>query len=112
VTAAPGPVTADDADNGKTITLSVGQVLIVTLGAYNWTFSPTSNGAVLSQTGATSSQRTSCIPGGTCGTTTAQFTAHQPGTSQAIATRTYCGEAIQCTPATGHWAITVNVASH
>ena len=108
----PATVTAGDADNGKTITVPLGHVLVVTLNASNWTFSATSNPAVLSQTGATTQQRTPCVPGGTCGTTTATFTPHQTGSSQVIATRNYCGEAIQCTPATDHWAIAVSVTSH
>jgi hypothetical protein len=107
--ASPAPVNVGDSDNGKTVTMAAGGTLIVTLNADNWTFNPPTNAAVLTQTGATAQHRTSCIPGGTCGTTTAQFTARAAGQSQVVATRTYCGEAIQCTPATDHWSITVTV---
>ena len=100
-------------DNGGTVSVAVGDVVIVRLSADNWTIAPSTNAAVLRTTGAQRQRRDPrCVPGGTCGTTRASFTALQQGSAVLSASRNYCGEAILCTPATDSWSVTVQVTAH
>ena len=102
-----------DSDNGRTVSVPVGDVVVVRLSADNWTISPSTNPAVLRMTGTQRQRRSPrCVPGGTCGTTTASFTALQKGVAVLRASRNYCGEAIRCTPATDSWSVTVDVIAH
>ena len=101
-----------DSDNGGTVSVTVGDVVIVRLSADNWTIEPSTNPAVLRMTGTPRQRRDPrCVPGGTCGTTRASFTALQQGQAVLRASRTYCGEAILCTPATDSWSVTVDVTA-
>jgi hypothetical protein len=107
----PETITVTDTDSGKTLSLPVGTTLIVKLSADNWTVGPATNPAVLRMNGQPTQSPSSCIPGGTCGTTTASFSAEQVGQAQVSASRDYCGEAIRCTPPVDAWSITLQVAS-
>ena len=103
--------TVGDANNGQTISISLGSTLTVQLNADNWIIGPSSRPDVLAMQGAPSQQRAPCVPGGTCGTTTATFRAEQAGQAVVSASRSYCGEAIRCQPSTDAWSITVQVTS-
>ena len=109
VPAGPTTRTVGDSNNGQTISIAVGSTLIVQLNADNWTIPPSSQPAVLAMEGTPVQQRQPCVPGGTCGTTTATFHAQQAGQAEVFASRTYCGEAIMCQPSTDSWSITVQV---
>lgn len=49
------------------------------------------------------------LPGIGCGTQTWNFVAKKAGTYQIAATRTSCGEALQCTGSQGSYAVTIRV---
>lgn len=50
-----------------------------------------------------------CIPGTGCGTVTAVFRATSPGSATMTASRTSCGEALQCVGGAGSFEITIVV---
>ena len=104
--------TLDDASNGTTITVNLGDEITVTLASTYWTIASPSNQTVLVPQGAQqTSPGASCprIPGTGCGTATRSFLAQAAGTSLLSAHRTACGEALACTGAQGSWQATVVV---
>ncbi|MBV9412139.1 MAG: hypothetical protein JO148_11125 [Acidimicrobiia bacterium] len=102
-----------NSDNGGTVSVAAGEVVIVRLSADNWTIGPSTNAGVLRMTGAQRQRRDPrCVSGGTCGTTRASFTALRAGQAVLHASRNYCGEAILCTPATDSWSVTIDVTAH
>jgi hypothetical protein len=94
------PVTVDEADNGRTLTLSVGDELVVRLNSTYWRFAaPASGGAVVSlgpQQVSASAPGVACVPGAGCGVVTASFRAVAAGGETISADRTSCGEALRC----------------
>jgi predicted secreted protein len=104
-------VVATDADNGKTISLKVGQRLLVRLNSTYWTYRGSSNLAVLQPSGqpVVSPSPQGCVAGQGCGTASAAFTAIGPGTADVTASRTSCGEAMGCTGDQGSYRLTVVV---
>jgi hypothetical protein len=74
-------VVATDADNGRTISIKVGQRLEVRLSSTYWVFGSSSNIAVLRSAGpqVASPQPSGCVPGGGCGVVTATFDAITAG---------------------------------
>lgn len=105
--AAAAALVAGDAQNGKTVRVHPGDRLTVTLGSVAWTIDAPPGGTVV----ATGEQTTAVTrPGpGAPGTTSRGFVARAVGTATLTATRTTCGEALQCTPAQGHWSLRVRV---
>jgi len=100
-----------DADNGKTVTVAVGDRVIVTLHSTYWQIDAGSDPAVLRKDGATAyAPSGDCVPGGGCGTATASFTALASGHARVAASRTSCGEAMGCTGGAGSFFVDVNVA--
>ena len=107
----PKVITATSSNSGQTVTIRVGTTLIIKLSADNWAVDST-NGGVLAPQGPVVHQSDRCVPGGTCGTTTATFGAQRTGTAQVQASRTYCGEAIRCQPSTDSWTLSVVVTNN
>jgi predicted secreted protein len=105
-------VVATDADNGKTITIKVGQRLEIRLSSTYWVFGSSSNIAVLRSAGpqVASPQPSGCVPGGGCGVVTATFDAIRAGQADVTAARTSCGEALRCTAEQSKYRLTVSVA--
>jgi hypothetical protein len=105
-------VVATDADNGKTISIKVGQRLEVRLSSTYWVFGSSSNIAVLRSAGpqVASPQPSGCVPGGGCGVVTASFDAIAVGRADLTAARTSCGEALRCTAEQSSYRLTVSVA--
>jgi len=110
-TATPsGLVDATDGDNGKTIAIHVGQAIRVNLASTYWQFQPVSSSAVLALSGTPRITPThTCVPGEGCGSAIATYTAAAVGTATIIATRSSCGEAQGCTPASGTFTLHVTV---
>lgn len=114
--AAPAPaqeVSAGDAQDGKTVTVHVGDTLRLTLGNTAWTIAGSSDSSVLEQQGeqvVSPAARGTCYPGMGCGTTTAVFKALKKGSASVTATRVSCGEARRCVGAEGQYALTVAVS--
>jgi hypothetical protein len=113
----PGPAfhQAGDQDNGKTVTVNVGDTVEIHLNNTYWRFAaPT--GAALRMVGtpkiSTSpplNPQIRCVPGEGCGSVTANFTSVAAGTAVVTATRTSCGEALACRPGQGTYTVTVVV---
>jgi hypothetical protein len=103
-------VTVRDAANGTTVRIRIGTRLTVRLGSTYWTFHGSSNPAVLREAGTPKVKpRGGCVPGAGCGTVTARFVARRAGTATVTASRTTCGEALQCTGGQGTYRLTVVV---
>ncbi|HEY3606133.1 MAG TPA: hypothetical protein VGL06_01470 [Pseudonocardiaceae bacterium] len=107
-------VTATDADNGHTITITHGGVLTVRLNSTYWHFGTNTSGAALRPAGTPTTSAvplnaSHCVPGQGCGTVTAVFQAVAPGTAVVTASRTSCGEARGCTGGQGVYQLTVMV---
>jgi hypothetical protein len=109
--AVPGVTTLTEHDNGTTIALHLGDRLRVVLASTYWTFQPSSDPTVLHPDGqpVITPQTSGCVTGQGCGTVTADLTASSTGTTVVTATRTTCGEALACTPANGHYQVTITV---
>ncbi len=102
------PMVATAQDNGRTITLSVGQTLAVRLDSTYWTFTPTApplhaEGTPVVLRGGP------CVPGQGCGSVTASFSGASAGRTTVTAERTTCGEAIRCTGTAGLYRLVVVV---
>ncbi len=98
-TAARPPQTFTYADNGRTVTLAVGDRALVKLDTLNWTFAPASGSAVR----ATGPQRLEYVTKGCnapdgCGDTELTVRAVARGRSIIVAQRLSCGEAARCPP--------------
>lgn len=105
-------VAASETDNGHTITLAVGDVVVVELHNTYWQFAPVPQSAALKLTGPSSvvpSQTRSCVPGQGCGTVRESFQATSPGRAVIAASRTSCGEARRCTGTEGAYSVSVVV---
>jgi predicted secreted protein len=110
---AAGTTTLTDADNGRTVALRVGERLRVVLASTYWELQPSSDPTVLQADGqpVVAPQRNGCVVGQGCGTVTAEFTAHAPGSATVTATRTTCGEALACAPADRRYQVVVTVTA-
>ena len=90
----------------------VGSEITVQLANTYWMIGPSSDPAVLALVaGPTTSGAapSACLPGMGCGLVTATFRALTPGQATISASRTSCGEALQCTGSAGAYAVTVVV---
>jgi hypothetical protein len=108
----PPALVASDAANGKTLTLAVGQKLVVTLNSTYWQFGSPSDVAIVSPDGqavAAACAAPPPYPGSGCGTVTQGYHGGRAGTAVLSATRTSCGEALLCSPAQSSWKLTVLV---
>jgi hypothetical protein len=103
-------VNATEADNGKVISIHVGQRVRVDLASTYWQYQPPSNPAVLSPIGSPQVQPApSCVSGGGCGSAIATYAAIVTGQSTITANRTSCGEAEGCTAAASAFSLQVAV---
>ncbi|MFG2905462.1 hypothetical protein ACGF13_10440 [Kitasatospora sp. NPDC048286] len=110
--ATPGPatVTVDEHADRTTVRIAVGATLTLALHSTYWSAATSSAPEVLAADGAPSTAPSpSCRPGGGCGTVTAAFTARAAGTARLTATRTSCGEALNCPPGQRSYEVTVDV---
>jgi hypothetical protein len=107
----PKTVTASEADGGHTITVSVGDDVVVVLHSTYWQLAPVTGGVLQAggpAAGAPSTPK-SCVPGQGCGTVTQTFQAKAGGRAVITASRTSCGEAMRCTGSSGRYQVTVVV---
>jgi hypothetical protein len=101
-----------EADSGRTLTVSVGATVKLVLHNTYWTVQGSSNPSVLAPLGQpvySGAGSVKCIPGTGCGTVTATFKAVAQGSSVVSASRTSCGEALQCPGGAGTFEVTVVV---
>ena len=109
-------VTVTEADDGHAITLHKGQRLQVILHSTFWSFDAGTDTSVLARRGDTQYHpgtrgKNGCpsFPGSGCGTAVQDYQADGAGTSTVTASRTSCGEVLQCTPEQGTWTVDVTV---
>jgi hypothetical protein len=89
----------DEALNGKTVTVSLGARVVVTLHNTYWQFAALSASPVLTQAGSPKTvPGGSCVPGAGCGTVVATYRALSRGVDVVKATRHLCGEMLICQP--------------
>lgn len=107
----PRIVVVRDQDNGHTVSIGVGQTLMVVLDSTYWQVTGSSDAAVLKPTGqvAVSPQTGGCVTGQGCGTISAVFQGAAPGRADVTARRTTCGEALACTGSQTSYRVTVLV---
>jgi hypothetical protein len=88
----------------------VGERLRVRLDSTYWHFGAPSGTALRSAGKPSYAPDRDCIPGGGCGTVTAEYTAVQAGTASVLASRVSCGEVVLCPPADRTYTVTVVIA--
>ena len=101
-----------EANNGQTLTVSVGATVKLVLHNIYWTVDDSSHPSVLALVGPpvySGAGSIKCIPGTGCGTVTATFKAVAQGSALISASRTSCGEALQCPGGAGTFEVTVVV---
>jgi hypothetical protein len=113
-TAAPHAVALGDADKGRTVTVAVGDQVVLTLANTYWRIADPRPPAILVPLGAPAVNPSppnapNCVPGEGCGTVSASFRATKPGTAILEARRTTCGEARGCVNGEGAYQVTISV---
>ncbi|WBP85023.1 hypothetical protein [Kitasatospora cathayae] len=106
----PAAVTADEHANHTTLKVAVGATVTVQLHGTYWSAATSSAPDVLAPAGSpTTVPSPSCRPGGGCGTVTTSFAARTAGTAHLTASRTACGEALNCSPDQRTYDVTIEV---
>ena len=103
-----------ETDNGHTLRLHAGSELKLILHNTYWQIVGSSDLTVLAPVGAavySGAGMISCIPGSGCGTVTQVFRAAGLGQATLTASRTSCGEALQCTGTAGSFKVTIVVVA-
>ncbi len=101
-------------DRGHSVVVKVGDTITVVLHSTYWSPAATSDAAVVALVSAPTVSPASpgtCLPGIGCGTVTSTFIATAPGDAQLSASRTVCGEALNCKDADRSWTVDVHVTS-
>jgi hypothetical protein len=107
-----GAVEIAETAKGQTLTVAVGTTIKVTLHSTYWTVAQGSPADVLALVAPpvySAAGAVACVPGSGCGTVIATFRALAPGRATITATRTSCGEAMQCIGGNGAFDVTVIV---
>ncbi|GAA2743946.1 hypothetical protein GCM10009868_19750 [Terrabacter aerolatus] len=110
VTVLPGEREVTESDNGRTVDVAGGRVLVAVLHNTYWRFGPP--GAGITQLGeqvVTPAPRGTCLPGVGCGTVVARYRTVGVGAADLTASRTTCGEALRCSPSQGSWVVHVRI---
>jgi hypothetical protein len=103
-----------ETDNGQTLRVHAGSELKLILHNTYWQIAGSSDPAVLAPLGAavySGAGLISCIPGTGCGTVTQVFRAAGLGQATLTASRTSCGEALQCAGTAGSYRVTIVVVA-
>jgi hypothetical protein len=106
-------IVVGDGSNGSRLTLHEGDTLVVRLHSTYWDIARPQPGGVLKLVDRAvhavpiSSGR--CMPGMGCGTVVATFSVQHTGHARVVASRTSCGEAMGCSKAQSHYALTLDV---
>ncbi|MEI6867265.1 MAG: protease inhibitor I42 family protein [Actinomycetes bacterium] len=102
----------------KVVTVKLGTPITLTLHSMYWQLQPMKSGAALATSGAPILKPVApgpkapagCgVPGTGCGTQLWKFKTVKVGTTQIMATRTSCGEALRCVPPNDRFSLTVKV---
>lgn len=102
----------------KIYAVKIGSELTLTLHSMYWSLTPLTPGSGIAPVGTVISKPilpgpnapAGCgLPGMGCGTQTWKFIAKKSGTFTINASRTSCGEALQCTGPQGSYSVTIKV---
>lgn len=103
-----GPVHLDEKANETTVTVELGQTVVVTLHSTYWRIAIPPR--ALQPVGEPQTSPSPCpVTGGGCGTVEQTFNAAKVDTTTLRAHRDSCGEALRCTSKNGDWSVTVRV---
>lgn len=108
----PAPAVLDEHQNGATVTVHVGAAVHLVLHNTYWRVQPATGTALQAHGSPTTSAAPpgkGCVPGAGCGAVRADWRAVRVGTATVRASRTTCGEALQCTGSQGRYAVVVRV---
>jgi hypothetical protein len=105
-------LTVTQADNGRSLSMHIGQSLVVQLNNTYWAIDGSSEPGILAPQGSVQVESSpgGCVPGQGCGTVTANFTAIRSGHSVVTASRRICGEVVLCGPGQRTFSVTVQVS--
>jgi hypothetical protein len=118
VASASGRISVNESSANKSYKIKVGSTITMTLHSMYWSLTPLASNAALKSKGdpvqspimpGPNAPAGCGIPGSGCGTQVWKFTATKAGVTQLAATRTSCGEAMQCTGDQGKFAVTIRV---
>jgi hypothetical protein len=116
-TAGPLPLPTVQAGPGadrSTVTLHVGQALVVSLPSTYWALNESSAQNPLSVTSNTLTtglpRCQGAVPGSGCGVAQIRLVARRTGSAKVTGFRTSCGEALRCTPQQSTFVLTVKVS--
>ena len=106
----PQTVRVGFADNGRTVRLHPGDVVVVRLHSTYWGFRPVPGTTLLAETPVVRvSPGVRKVPGSGAGTVTVAFHARHRGRATIGALRRSCGEAMRCVGRQGHFTLHVVV---
>jgi len=108
-TAEPAGLDVTESDNGRSLLVHVGSEVKLVLHNTYWQISKSSDATVLAiVSGPTYSAAgpIACIPGTGCGTVTTVFRAIAVGQATVTASRTSCGEVLECKAPDGAFRVT------
>jgi hypothetical protein len=104
-------VTLSDTDDGRSVAVRTGDVVVVVLHSTYWRFTTPASATVAADGEPTvAPTMQGCVPGGGCGTVTARYRATSRGTAALRAHRDSCGEALACTGGQGDWQVQLTVS--
>jgi hypothetical protein len=103
-----GTVLTED-DRGRTVAIKVGGTVTVILHSTYWSPASTSNAAIVAPVAAATVSPGTCLPGIGCGTVTSTFVTTASGDAVLSASRTVCGEALNCKDADKSWTVDLKV---
>lgn len=106
-------ITISESSNNKTVTLPVGDHLLVQLHSTYWSFAYPVSSALVKISASTVPGGAGCptFPGSGCGAVSVTFNAKRVAAVQISAHRTSCGEAMLCTGAKGHWTARIRITN-
>jgi hypothetical protein len=107
--ASTGSTALGYADNGRTLTVTRGSQVVVTLASTYWTFDALRSRAVVASAPSYHPAGGHRVPGSGAGTVREVLRAQAAGTATVVAHRSSCGEAMRCVGASGTFRVTVVV---
>ncbi len=108
----PESIELTEDSRGETVAVKVGTTIRVVLHSTYWSPATSSAPAIVAPTAdptVSPAPPGTCLPGIGCGTVTSTFAASAPGDAVLTASRTVCGEALNCKPADRLWTVSLRV---
>jgi hypothetical protein len=106
-----GVLNVGDDSNGQTITVHLGQEIVVTLNTTDWMFEHNSAPSVIRQAPeVVTNGPITCRSQASCGSVSVHLMAQSQGEAVVRATREKCGELRRCTDGEGLFSLSINVS--